>query len=122
MQQRRSPLAMLRAFLICFADMASTPEEMANHLAFFQMDLTDPVFRRLTLEVFRANEATVTELLEDALEAGEIVACDSGKLAPILLTVASGSLLTWAVYRTGTARNWIRRHVDTTLRPYLRHR
>ena len=118
-EQHGSPLAVLREFLLCFAQMASTPEEMANHLAFFQMDLTDPDLRRLTLEVLEENEATVTDLLGEALAAGEVAGCDPDEFAPILLTVAQGSLLSWAIYRKGTARDWVARHVDTTLRPYL---
>ena len=118
-RKHASPLAILRAFLLCFAEMASTPKEMANHLAFFQMDLTDPVFRRLTLEVFEANEETVTGLLEEALEAGEVAGCNPAELAPILLAVTNGSLLSWAIHRTGTARRWIARFVDAALRPYL---
>ena len=118
-REHRSPLAILRAFLLCFADMASTPEEMANHLAFFQMDLTDPILRKLTLEVLQDNEATVAGLLEEAVQAREVAGCDPEELAPVLLTVAHGSLLTWAVHRTGTAREWIARYLETALRPYL---
>ncbi len=118
-EQHSSPLAALREFLLCFAQMASTPEEMANHLAFFQMDIADPDLRRLTREVLEWNEATVANLLREALAAGEIEGCDPEEFAPILLTVAQGSLLTWTIYRKGTARQWVAQHVDPTLRPYL---
>jgi len=116
--QHDSPLAMLREFLFCFAQMASTPQEMANHLAAFQMDLTDPDLRLLALDVHDWNETTVADLLSEALAAGEVEGCDPREFAPILITVAQGSLLSWAIYRKGSARDWIARHVDITLRPY----
>jgi AcrR family transcriptional regulator len=118
-RRHASPLAAVRAFLLCFAEIASTPKEMANHLAFLQMDLTDPVFRKLTMELFRENEAAVAALLQEALDAREIKACEPKELAPVLLTVANGALLTWAIQRDGTVRDWLARHVDTALRPYV---
>ena len=117
--EHSSPLAVLREYLLCFAKMARSPEEVANHLAFFQMDLTDPVFRKLTCEILEANEATVVGLLEETLEAGELQGCEPRKFAPVLLMVAQGSLLSWAIQRKGTARRWIAGHVDTCLEPYL---
>ncbi|MDD9980946.1 MAG: TetR/AcrR family transcriptional regulator [Gammaproteobacteria bacterium] len=118
-ERHPSPLAALREFLIGFTRMASTPDEMANHLAFFQMDLTDPDLRRVTQAVFAVNERAVTGLLRDAVAAGELRRVDPEALAPVLLTVAQGSLLSWAVHRKGSARAWARRHVETALQPYL---
>ena len=118
-ERHASPLAALREFLLGFARMASTPDEMANHLAFFQMDLTDPDLRRLTRAVLTSNERAVTGLLRDAVAAGELRRLDPETLAPVLLTVAQGSLLSWAVHRKSTAKAWVRRHVETALRPYL---
>ena len=114
-----SPLAALREFLVGFTRMASTPDEMANHLAFLQMDLTDPDLRRLALAVWVWNERAVTGLLRDAVAEGELGPLDAKALAPVLLTVAQGSLLAWVVHREGSARTWVRRHVETALRPYL---
>lgn len=117
-----SPLAVLRAFLLCFAQMAKTPDEMANHLAAFQMDLVDPELREVTRNILKQNETTVALLLREALDAGEIQGCTPDLLAPVLLTVAQGSLLSWAVFRKGTARRWAQRHLDTALAPYLGER
>ncbi|MAG55587.1 MAG: TetR family transcriptional regulator [Planctomycetes bacterium] len=115
-----SPLAVLRAFLLGFAEMAKTPHEMANHLAAFQMDLADPELREVTRKILEQNETSVARLLREALDAGEIQNCAPDLLAPVLLTVAQGSLLSWSVFRKGTARRWVKRHLDTTLAPYLR--
>ena len=82
------------------------------------MDLTDPDLRRLTQAVLTSNERAVTGLLHDAVAAGELrnLDPDALALAPVLLTVAQGSLLSWAVHRKGSARAWARRHVETALR------
>jgi len=118
-QKHPSPLAALKAYLLCFAEMATSPKEMANHLAFFQIDLADPVFRRFTAQIFQRQEAEVAGLLQDALGAKELVGLSAEELAPILLTVARGSLFSWAIHRGGTARDWIARYVNVALRPYL---
>ena len=118
-QRHGSPCAVLRQFLLGFASMASTPDEMAHHLAFLQMDLTDPDLRALARAVFVSNEVTVEGLLREAIDAGEVEGVDPAALAPVLLTVAQGALLTWAVYQKGGARAWVRRHIDIALRPYL---
>ena len=115
----RAPLAVLREYLLCFAKMAKTPEEMANHLAAFQLDLVDPELHQLTLEILEQHDETVALLIREALEARELARCTPKALASVLLAVAQGSLLSWAVFRKGTARRWVARHIDTTLEPYL---
>ncbi len=98
--------------------MAPTPREMANHLAFFQMDVTDPVFHRITLEDGKNNETIVGGLLREAVRAGELRALSPRVLARILLAVTSGSLLAWAVFRRKSAREWLARDIDAVLAPY----
>src|SRR5688572_22857877 len=53
-QASRSPLAALFAIGECMAGMAPTPEELANHLAFLQIDLTDSEFHKLALAQAKA--------------------------------------------------------------------
>jgi AcrR family transcriptional regulator len=115
----RSALETARAFLLCFAGLAATPREMANHLAFLQIDLTDPAFHRITSRVFRSNHETIAALFAEAREKGELASGDPKALARVLLAVVNGSLLTWAVYREGEAAAWLARDVDLALEPYL---
>src|SRR5262245_35534652 len=49
--KHRSPLAALLDAATFMTEFTSTPEEMANHLAFLQIDLSDPDFYRLMLEM-----------------------------------------------------------------------
>lgn len=117
-----SPLEAARAFLLCFAGLAASPKEMANHLAFLQIDLTDAAFHRITSRLFRSNQELLAGLLADAKRGGEVVYADPQSLARLLLAVVNGSLLTWAVYREGEAATWLARDIDLALEPYLRTR
>ena len=114
-----SPLAAARRVLEAFADLAATPMEMAHHLAFLQMDLTDPDFHRLTRKQALEQERQLRALLDEAMGAGELRAGDAGSLARTLLTVTNGSLLRWAIVRRGSARHWLKADLDAVLAPWL---
>ena len=113
-----SPLELLYAFFDCFAGMASSPKEMANHLAFLQIDITDPAFHQLALEQARANEAAVKDLLDQAVAAGELARMPTARMARLLMNVSGGSLLHWAILREGTASDWLRADIEAALLPY----
>src|SRR5262245_4265200 len=114
-----SPLAALRAFAECMAGMAPTPEELANHLAFLVIDLTDPEFHRYMLEQTHAFQAELKGLADAAVAEGELAPCDTDVLVRLIQELIHGSLVTWAIYREGTARDWVRRDLDALLKPYL---
>lgn len=118
-EQEGSPLRTARAFLLCFAGLAASPKEMANHLAFLQVDLTDAAFHRITARLFRWNHDALAGLLAEARRDGELASGEPAALARLLLAVVNGSLLTWAVYREGPAAVWLARDVDAALAPYL---
>jgi len=115
----------LEAVVAAASDMAEhlrTPEELANNLAFFQIDLSDPEFHGLALEYSRRVRAGYRALLDEAVGAGELDACDTAALASALQGVAAGSLLNWAIHRDGTVVDWVRRDVQTVITPYVRGR
>jgi AcrR family transcriptional regulator len=114
----RTPLETARAFLLCFAGLAQSPKEMANNLAFLQIDLTDAAFHRITSRLFRSQHQALAGLLAEAQAEGELGPVDARALARLLLAVVNGSLLTWAVYRDGPAAAWLARDVDLALEPY----
>lgn len=115
-----SPLAIAREFVLCFAGMAQTPQVLLNHtLAYLQLDVTDPVLRRYAVESSREHDETLAVLLKEAVAAKELSPrCNPKELAPTLLRLASGSLLAWAVHRSGNARTWLARDVDAVLAPH----
>jgi AcrR family transcriptional regulator len=116
----RSPLAALRAYAACMADLAPTPEALLRNLAYLQLDLTDAAFRGHLVENARATRREIERLVRAAVAAGELNRqVDARSLARTVETVIGGSLMTWACYREGPAADWIRRDLEAVLRPHL---
>jgi AcrR family transcriptional regulator len=113
-----SPLAMVRAAATEMARHTKSPEEMANHLAFLQIDISDPEFHPYMLEMSRKLEAGYRKLIEEAIACGELVRCDSARLARAIGALSGGSLIGWAVFRDGAADAWVDADLDTLLEPY----
>ena len=116
--ENRSPLKALFASFQEIAQLAKTPEVLANNMAFLQMDLTDPEFRRWTLVNSRATLAGYRELLEDAIRVGELVRCDAEGLARLIQAATHGSMVSWAFHQEGKVGEWLRRDMEMLLRPY----
>lgn len=119
-EKHRSALAVLRAYAECLGDLAASPAALARNLAYLQIDLTDPDFRKHLLAQAKATRAAIVDLLVDAIGDGELVPhVDARALARVVETTLSGSLLTWAIYRDGGAARWLRGDLDAVLTPYL---
>jgi AcrR family transcriptional regulator len=115
-----SPLAALRAYAECFAQMGESPGALAHHLAYLQIDLTDPAFHQHTRAMARSTDRALRELLDAAIAAEELVSTvDTGELARSVQVTLSGSLITWAFFRDGSAADWMRTDLDAVLRPFL---
>src|SRR5262245_49922324 len=96
------PLAALRAYAACMADLAPTPEALLRNLAYLQGDLADEELRGHLVENARASRKEIEALLAAAAAAGELRRdVDVRSLARTVETVISGSLMTWATYREG---------------------
>jgi AcrR family transcriptional regulator len=113
-----SPLKALVAAATEMTKYVQSPEEMANHLAFLQTDLSDPDFYSVMLENSIRIEAGYRRLLDEAVAAGELKPCNTGRLARAVGAMSGGSLIGWAVYRQGTAQTWVRADLNTLLDPY----
>jgi AcrR family transcriptional regulator len=114
----RSPLAALVAAATDMTRYLDTPEEVANSLAFLQMDLSDPDFHRLMVINSKKQLEGYRRLLQEAIAAGELVECDTKRLVRAITAVCGGSLIGWAVFRQGSAAAWVRADVDAVLEPY----
>jgi AcrR family transcriptional regulator len=114
----KSPLAAVVAAATDITRYVDTPEEVANHLGFLQMDLSDPDFNRLMVINSRKMLEGYRRLLREAVDAGELVECDTERLARAITAVCGGSLISWAAFRQGTAAAWVRTDVDIVLDPY----
>ena len=113
-----APLDALVAAATEMTRWVDTPEEMANHLAFLQIDLSDPEFYRLMLENSTRSLAGYKGLLDEAVKTGDLVKCDTRRLASAVGAMAGGSLISWAVMRQGTAEQFVRKDLHTLLAPY----
>jgi AcrR family transcriptional regulator len=112
-----SPMAALLGMAEAMAMLGRTPAEIANSLAFLQMDLVDAAFRRLAVKSSTACRAGIRALVVDAIALGELAPCDAGRLATALQAVMNGALLNWAVHRDGRLVPAIRRDLETVLAP-----
>jgi AcrR family transcriptional regulator len=114
------PLAAVRAYAACMADLAPTPEALLRNLAYLQVDLADDVLRHHLVENARATRHEIEALLEAAARAGELRRdVDVRALARTVEVVVGGSLMSWATYREGKAADWIVRDLDAVLKPWL---
>jgi AcrR family transcriptional regulator len=113
-----SPTACLLALGDCMVRFMGTPEEISNALAFLQMDLTDADFRRHAVAAAEIGDAELRAIIADAVTAGELRGCEPAPLARVLGATLHGSLVSWAIRRKGTPGEWIRKDLETILRPY----
>ena len=116
----KSALETLVELYVACSALASTPESMANGLAYLQKDLTDPEFRAVTLAQFKVLQAETRKLLDEAVATHELVECDTAELARLIQQVNGGSMLDWAVFREGSLAAWLRRDLEALLGPYRR--
>jgi AcrR family transcriptional regulator len=115
--------APLDAFVAAALEMTryvKTPEEVANSLAYLQIDLSDPEFYALMKQNSTRIEAGYRALLDEAVDTGALVPCDTVRLARAVGALVTGSLLGWAIARRGTAEAWIRGDLTMLLDPYCK--
>jgi AcrR family transcriptional regulator len=118
--KHRSPLAAIRDYAECMSHLAESPAAFARNLAYLQIDLTDPDFRKLLAVQGRASRQAMEELIAEAISAGELKPeTDPATLARLIEAMLHGSMMSWGFYREGTARKWMKRDVDALLLPYL---
>lgn len=114
-----SPLEAMFEVLAGFVAHANTPEALAHHLAFTQVELDDADFHAAAFESARTMLDGIRSLLEQAMEAGELAECDAESVARTVQTTYNGALVTWAVYRQGALAEWLRGEIEAVLEPWL---
>ena len=113
-----SPLAALFDVLVARAELLGSPEGVASNLAFLELDLSDPEFYQHARALERSVDAGVRMLLTEAVAAGELGPCDTGRLARAVRVTFSGSLVVWALEREGSIAARLRDDLELLLRPY----
>ena len=116
-----SPLDALIAAATDMARHTKTPDEMANSLAFLQIDVSDPEFRRPMVEMSVKTLKGYKALLDAAVDAGELRPCNTTALARAISALSGGSLILWGVFRKGTAEAWVRADLEALLERYRRN-
>jgi len=100
--------------------MAGSPPAAVRNLAYLINDLGDPALRRHLLRMSRTARVWYEQLLTEAIAAGELRGVpDVRPLGRLIEATLRGSFLGWALYREGTAADWLRADIDSMLRPYL---
>jgi len=94
---------------------ALTPESLANHLAFLQLDLVDPEFRQLAGEHARAVRDQIRICLDAAVAAGQLPSQDTARLARSVQVAYNGALLTWALEPDGRVEEQVRHEIEVIL-------
>ncbi len=114
-----SALDALTDFVTSMARYTKSPQELANQLAMFQLDLTDPEFHALGLAYFRAERKELKAILDGAVNGVELVAdTDTAQLARMVQVMMNGGRLVWAVVRDGSLEQWTREDLEGLLAPY----
>lgn len=118
--RKSSPLGTLRTAAAMYASLADSPRAAVRNLAYLLNDLSDPALRRHLLRMSRTARVWYEQMLTDAIAAGEVRdATDVRPLARLIEATLRGSFLGWALYREGSAVDWLREDLDAVLGPYL---
>lgn len=117
-----SPLGTIYAYADFMAELGPSPEGLAHHLAYLQLDLSEPVMHRALKRQAGESRAALAQLVEEASAAGELrpgMGPDAARrLARLIEVVVTGSLLVWGIHEEGTAREALREDVRSVLEPH----
>lgn len=113
------PVATIRSYAACMADMAKTPAALLRNFAYLQDDLADPQLRARLVDQSKVVRAELARLVREGMALRELRKdTDVASLVANLEALVSGALLTWAFHRKGSARTWLLGHVDALLAPH----
>jgi AcrR family transcriptional regulator len=115
--RHRSPLATIYDAAGGMGSKADTPQALLNSVAFLQIDPVDTNFHKLALAHSRAMHAEIKRLLDEAVTAGELLKCDTSRLARAVQSLLSGASLQWAIDRNGKVGDRLREDLDSLLNP-----
>jgi AcrR family transcriptional regulator len=113
------PLGALRSALLLASRPMNSQRELTHSLAFLLEDLADEELRAHAARHARWTEASIRELLDSAIERGDLVASDSARLARAVQAAWNGALIQWAIRGRGSLGTWIASVIDTLLEPHL---
>jgi AcrR family transcriptional regulator len=113
------PLGALRSALLIASRATKSRQELTHSLAFLLEDLVDEELRAHAARHARWTEASIRELLDSAVELGQLSASDTPRLARAVQAAWNGALIQWAIRGSGSLGAWIAAVVDTLLEPHV---
>jgi AcrR family transcriptional regulator len=117
-----TPLGVIYAYADFFAELGRSAGGLAHHLAYLQLDLTEPLMHRALQRQAAEARASLRGLLEEAVKEGQLRASaelDTVELARLVEIVVTGSLLVWGIHQDGEVGEVLSRDVTAVLRPWL---
>jgi AcrR family transcriptional regulator len=113
-----SPLAALLSDPLGATQAMGTPDALARHLAFLQLELADPEFHQHVLQHAQVAREQIRLLLDAAVEHRELRPCDTAALARAVQVTYNGTLITWAIFRHGQLASRLRQELEFILGPF----
>jgi AcrR family transcriptional regulator len=113
-----TPLAALMSDPLGATQAMGTPDALARHLAFLQLELADPEFHQHVLQHAQVAREQIRLLLDAAVEYGELRPCDTAALARAVHVTYNGTLITWAIFRQGQLASRLRQELEFILEPF----
>lgn len=117
-----TPLAALERALAEQTRALRTPRELANGLAFLELDVTEPDFHAIARDFFVAFRGAIRALLDEAVAAKELRRCDTQALARAVEVAWNGSLVSWGIWQEGSSADAVARDVRAVLAPFTTRR
>lgn len=96
----------------------TAPEEFANHLGFLHLELADEEFRELLAVFDETIRAELTACVAGAVAAGQLVVGDVAALVAAINSIRNGTQITWAMTRSTSLAEAMRRDLTTLLAGY----
>ena len=117
--ENRSPLQAVRVYAECLAQMGESPGGLAHHLAWLQLDLTDPAMHRELSRQGKEAREVLKRWLDEAVAAKELrPGTDTATLARAIQVTTTGSLMVSA-FEEEKATSAMRRDIEAVLEPHL---
>jgi len=116
LRSEKSSIESIIELLLDFVGAFSKPEQVAQGLDIFKLDILDADLNKVSCEYFLIRKKCLLELLSRAKEKGELAKdSDIESLAECLECVWQGTILQWALFKKGKLTEHLRKNLETVL-------
>lgn len=114
-----TPVDRLVRGLTLLLDWMKTPQQVINLAAALHTDLADPEVREIVIDGFRDRRRIIAELIGEAIDQGQMKACDPLMVARLLQVTLIGAHQTWALEPEGELTEWLETCLRNCITPWL---